>query len=70
MMVDMSDLIYYAAQQQPADFESAFRDIMVDKIATAIDNKKIEVAHAMFNSSNDVEDTEELEDQEDGKTTQ
>ena len=37
--------------------------------ATAIDNKKIEVAHAMFNS-NDVEDTEELEDQEDGETTQ
>jgi len=69
MMVDVSDLIYYAAQQQPADFESAFRDIMVDKIATAIDNKKIEVAHAMFNS-NDVEDTEELEDQEDGETTQ
>lgn len=69
MMVDVSDLIYYAAQQQPADFESAFRDIMVDKIATAIDNKKIEVAHAMFNN-NDVEDIEELEDQEDGETTQ
>lgn len=69
MMADVSDLIYYAAQQQPADFESAFRDIMVDKIATAIDNKKIEVAHAMFNS-NDVEDIEELEDQEDGETTQ
>lgn len=69
MMVDVSDLIYYAAQHQPADFESAFKDIMVDKIATAIDNKKIEVAHAMFNNS-DVEDTEELEDQEDGETTQ
>jgi len=68
-MPDVSDLVYYAAQQQPVDFESAFKDIMLNKIADAIDAKKVEVAQIMFNNT-EVEDTEELEDQEDGETTQ
>lgn len=68
-MPDVSDLIYYAAQQQPADFETTFKDIMLDKVAAAIDARKMEVAQAMFNTT-EIEDTEELEDQEDGETTQ
>lgn len=61
-MPDVSDLIYYAAQHQPADFEHVFKDIMLDRITNAIDAKKVEVAQAMFNTI-EVEDTEELEDQ-------
>ncbi len=68
-MPDVSDLVYHAAQQQPAEFETTFKDIMFDRIATAIDAKKVEVAQAMFNTT-EIEDTEELEDQEDGETTQ
>lgn len=68
-MPDVSDLVYYAAQQQPIDFESTFKDIMLNRLADAIDAKKVEVAQIMFNNT-EVEDTEELEDQEDGEITQ
>ena len=68
-MPDVSDLVYHAAQQQPVDFESTFTDIMLNRLADAIDAKKVEVAQIMFNNT-EVEDTEELEDQEDGKITQ
>ena len=68
-MPDVSDLVYHAAQQQPVDFESTFKDIMLNRLADAIDAKKVEVAQIMFNNT-EVEDTEELEDQEDGKITQ
>ena len=48
---DMSDLVVAAMEQKPLDFESAFNDLIVDRIATAINDKKIEVAQQMYGYS-------------------
>jgi hypothetical protein len=46
----LSDLINFSSQQKPIDFETAFKSIMIDKIGSAIDNKKLEVAQSIFNT--------------------
>jgi len=67
---DMSDLVSAAAAQKPLDFEAAFNDLIVDRIATAINDKKISVAQQMYGYSTDNEEKteEELEDHQDGET--
>jgi hypothetical protein len=66
---DMSDLVSAAAAQKPLDFETAFNDLIVDRIATAINDKKISVAQQMYGYTTDNEETEEeLEDHQDGET--
>jgi hypothetical protein len=69
---DMSDLVSAAAAQKPLDFEAAFNDLIVDRIATAINDKKISVAQQMYGYTTDNEETEEpeeeLEDNQDGET--
>ena len=69
---DMSDLVSAAAAQKPLDFEAAFNDLIVDRIATAINDKKIAVAQQMYGYTTDNEETEEpeeeLEDNQDGET--
>jgi hypothetical protein len=66
---DMSDLVSAAATQKPLDFEAAFNDLIVDRIATAINDKKISVAQQMYGYTTDNEETEEeLEDHQDGET--
>lgn len=75
------DLIKFSAEQKPIDFEQAFGDLMVDRMQTAIADRKIEIAASMFNpqyqedvsdetGSDEVEQEEqiELEDQTDGQT--
>ena len=68
----MSDLVSAAAAQKPLDFETAFNDLIVDRIATAINDKKISVAQQMYGYTTDNEETEEpeeeLEDNQDGET--
>jgi hypothetical protein len=46
---DISDLVVSAIEQKPLDFESAFNDLIVDRLHTAIENKKIEIAQNMYN---------------------
>lgn len=58
----VSDLINFSSQQKPVDFEQAFNSIMNDRIATAIDQRKIEVAQYMFGDQET--DTEEETDGE------
>lgn len=63
---DLSDLVVSAIEQKPLDFETAFNDIMVDRIRTAVENKKVEIAQQMYNyDPDDVADTEEEETEED-----
>lgn len=45
---DISDLVVSAIEQKPLDFESAFNDLIVDRLHTAIENKKIEIAQNMY----------------------
>lgn len=60
---DLSDLVVSAIEQKPLDFETAFNDIIVDRIRSAVENKKVEIAQQMYNyEPDDVADTEETEE--------
>lgn len=58
------DMIGYAIEKKPEDFKAAFNDIMVDKIAAAIDAKKQEVASNYFNDEEASEEELETETEE------
>lgn len=47
---DINDLVTSAALQQPVEFQSAFDDLVLDRIRTAVENRKIEIAQAMYNN--------------------
>jgi hypothetical protein len=71
------DLINFSSRQKPLEFEASFKDILQSKVATAIENKKMEIATRMFSTpdvENDEDDQnletdseEETEEQEDGE---
>lgn len=68
------DLINFSSNQKPLEFESSFKEILQNKVADAIENKKLEIASRMFNApeeNNDEEletdSEEETEEQEDGE---
>jgi hypothetical protein len=44
----MEDLVVTAMQQQPMEFETAFNDLIIDRLQTAINDKKIAVAQQMY----------------------
>lgn len=52
----LADLIKFSSEQKPIEFGSAFNSLIANRIEAAIDAKKIEVAHAMFNPSLDADD--------------
>lgn len=62
---EMNDLVIAALEQKPTDFEAAFNDLIIDRISTAIEDKKIAIAQQMYgyNSEVDYED-QELENSE------
>lgn len=71
----IDDMINFAVQQKPVDVKSAFDDLMMAKIHSAIENKKIEVAKQMFGSANvdaEIEGAEEaqFEDEQDEPETE
>lgn len=71
------DLVKFSSGQKPIEFEDTFKSILQDRVASAIENKKIELATRMFSpaqeepeSDEEVDiETSEIEDQEDGQTT-
>jgi|TARA_R110000851_G_scaffold141324_2_gene279211 hypothetical protein len=57
------DLLKAATEEKPGDFESAFNNIILDKLRDTVRDKKIEVAKNMYNytpieapEDNEVED--------------
>lgn len=44
----VQDLISLSYEQKPIDFQDAFNALIADKIASAIDARKVEVAQSMF----------------------
>ena len=60
---DVSNLVVSAIEQKPLDFEVAFNDLIVDRIRTAVEDKKIEIAKQMYNYDPD-ESEEEVDDAE------
>lgn len=65
---DITDLIVSAVEQKPLDFETAFDDLIVGRIHSAIEAKKVEVAQQMYGYQPEEEyddsETEELESEE------
>lgn len=52
MMTDkyeLNDLITSAAMQEPLEFQNAFSDLVMDRVRTAVENKKVEIAQQMYN---------------------
>lgn len=45
---ELNDLVISALEQRPTDFEAAFNDLIVGRISTAIENKKVEIAQQMY----------------------
>ena len=60
---DITDLVVSAVEQKPLDFEAAFNDLIIDRLHTAIENKKIEVAQQMYGYS-DSETEQDYESEE------
>jgi len=52
---DIKDMISAAVLQKPIEFETAFSDIMIDRIRNAVEAKKIEVAQQLYNYQPDIE---------------
>ena len=50
-MSDVNQLIQFAGQQKAVDFKNAFNDIVMDRIATALETKRQEVAQKYFDSN-------------------
>lgn len=69
---DLSDLVVSAIEQKPLDFETAFNDLIVDRIRGAVEDKKIAIAQQMYNYSPedvaDAETEEEIEDNSEEET--
>lgn len=52
----IDDMVNAALNDSPSDFQSAFASVVLDKVADAIEAKKIEIAQNYFNYE-DAEDT-------------
>ena len=53
----IQDLINAAAQQKPIDFEQAFDDLIIDRLQSPIQDKKIQIAQQMYGyETNNAED--------------
>lgn len=60
----ISDMIGAAAAGSPSDFQTAFNATVLDKVAAAIEAKKVEIAKNYFNYEDAVEtDTAEQEEE-------
>ena len=64
--VTVTDLLGFAHEQKPMDFENAFKSVMADKLVAAIDAKKLEIASSLY-VSQEVE-TDEVEDDVEAET--
>ena len=52
----LADLIKFSSEQKPIEFGTAFNSLIANRIETALDAKKIEVAKGMFNPSLDADE--------------
>ena len=63
----VSDLVSLSYEQKPIEFQNSFDSLIKDRIADAIDDKKLEIAQTVFSGPDDAEDNDdenaELEDE-------
>lgn len=65
--VTIQDLISFSYDQKPIEFQDAFNALVMDRVVQAVDQRKIQVAQAMFGDQPASEDFESEQDQEDTK---
>ena len=65
--VTIQDLISLSYNQKPIDFQDAFNALVMDRVVQAVDQRKIQVAQAMFGDQPASEDFESEQDQEDNQ---
>lgn len=55
---EVEDLVINAFSQKPVEFETAFNDLMLDRIRAAVEEKKVSIAQQMYNYEAPEEDDE------------
>ena len=60
----INDLIGFAANQNPVEFQNTFNDIVADRIAQAVADRKVELAQNVFNDAPKQEEPVEPEEKE------
>jgi hypothetical protein len=50
---NVPDLVINAIEKKPVEFETTFNNIIVDRISSAIEDRKMELAQTMFNDPAD-----------------
>lgn len=64
----LDDMLNSAAMQEPLEFQQAFNDQILDRIRTAVENKKVEIAQQLYNyepETADIEQEQESPEEED-----
>ena len=65
--ISVQDLISLSYEQKPMEFQDAFNSIITDRIANAVNDRKIELAQSMFTGPDDHldddDDNAEIEDE-------
>lgn len=63
----LADLINFSSNQKPIEFGDAFKSIITDRISSAIEAQKADIAKSIFNTDGpeDDEDDEDFFDDED-----
>jgi hypothetical protein len=47
----LNDLVTTSAEQKPLEFNQVFDQLMVDRLQSAVENKKMEIAQSMFRTT-------------------
>ena len=67
---EVSDLVRYAYEGQPAKMQDVFNELMAGRIYDSIQQKKVEVAQRFFNKDQEVQqDSDTEEEDEDGENS-
>jgi hypothetical protein len=61
---ELDDLVTATVDRKPVEFEQAFSDLMIDRIRTAVEDKKLQIAQQMYGYEPPEEfDTDENDDE-------
>lgn len=62
---EISDLVKLAYEDQPAQMQDVFNELMMSRVQDSIDQKKYEIAQNFFNSAQEAEVDYEEQEEED-----
>lgn len=63
----LNDLVFSAISQKPEEFSQAFNDLMIDRIQSAVEDKKQEIAQYIFNPVENETDEVEYDNEEESE---